>query len=176
MNRFLVSMTGSKENVNKCSVNQSFCQLEKHFADEDVVKEVSAVTATLKQWVLGFHTEESRALRSLGKYRLSPGFDQFTVEPTKWNQWSLQRQEEHLKQFRSYIPSSYNAYTKPKVAGLKSEILEEQDNPKPELFRDRFNLEQQPNEVMEQQYITPLKLHKSSDDSNWEVCTYQALK
>ena len=150
---------------------------KKKLAEEDVVKEVSAVTATLQQWVLEFHTEESRALRGLGKYRLSPGFDQFTVEPTKWNQWSLQRQEEHLKQFRSYIPSSYNAYTKPKVAGLKSTPGNSRRarQPEPELFRDRFNLEQQPNEVMEQQTnqnVTPLKLHKSSDDSNWEVCIY----
>ena len=41
---------------------------EKKLREEEVLKEVAAVTLQLQQWIEEFHTEEIRSLRGLGKY------------------------------------------------------------------------------------------------------------
>ena len=56
----------------------------------------------------------NEGLRGIGKYRLAPGFDQFLVDQIKWNRWGLERQTEHVKNFRSFVPATYDTYRKPK--------------------------------------------------------------
>ena len=51
-------------------------------AEENIPKEVTVVTSKLQNWIEHFH-EEVRALRGLGKYRLSPGYNSFYVDPCK---------------------------------------------------------------------------------------------
>ena len=63
---------------------------KKLMAEENIPKEVALVTAKLQNWIENFH-EEVRALRGLGKYRLSPGYESFFVDPCKWNTWSVER-------------------------------------------------------------------------------------
>ena len=77
-------------------------------------KEVAAVTLQLQEWIEEFHTEEIRSLHGLGKYRLAPGFDNFLIEPTKWNKMCVENQNKHFKNFLNFIPSSYNSYMKQK--------------------------------------------------------------
>ena len=64
---------------------------KKQMAEENSSKEVAVVTAKLQNWIKDFHEEEVRALRGLGKYRLSPGYESFFVDPCKWNTWSVER-------------------------------------------------------------------------------------
>ena len=83
-------------------------------AEEDVPKEVAAVTAQLFTWAEDFYLEEERAIQGLGKYRLAAGYDPFQVDPVTWNRWGPTRQAQHLEAFRAFVPRSYDTYAKPK--------------------------------------------------------------
>ena len=72
---------------------------KKQMAEENIPKEVAAVTAKLRNWIEDSHEEEVRALRGLGKYRLPPGYERFYVDPCKWNTWSAERQNSHAKKY-----------------------------------------------------------------------------
>ena len=65
---------------------------KKKMREEDIPKEVAAVTLQLYKWVEEFYLEEERAVRGLGKYRFAPGYDHFQVDPVKWNRWGPARQ------------------------------------------------------------------------------------
>lgn len=72
-------------------------------AEEDVPKEIAAVTAQLFTWAEEFYLEEERAIQGLGKYRLAPGYDHFQVDAVKWNGWRPARQAQHLEAFRGFV-------------------------------------------------------------------------
>ena len=72
---------------------------KKQMAQENIPKEVAAVTAKLRNCIEDSHEEEVRALRGLGKYRLPPGYERFYVDPCKWNTGSVQRQNSHAKKY-----------------------------------------------------------------------------
>ena len=76
------------------------------------------MTSMLEKWITEFYLEEERAVRGLGKYRLAPGYDQFQVDPVKWNRWGPERQAQHLSALRNFTPKSYDMYKKPRAAGL----------------------------------------------------------
>lgn len=98
------------------------------------------MTEVLQKWSRDFEYEEIRAIRGIGKYRLAPGFDQFFIEQLKWNQWGPERQTEHIKKFRRFIPAMYDTYKKPNKAGLKSSRKSKSARtrlPSPELFEER---------------------------------------
>lgn len=65
---------------------------KKRMAEEDVPKEIAAVTAQLFTWAEEFYLEEERAIQGLGKYRLAPGYDHCQVDDVKWNRWGPARQ------------------------------------------------------------------------------------
>ena len=54
-------------------------------AEEEVPKEIAAVTAQLFTWAEEFYLAEEKAIQGLGKYRLAPGYDHFQVDAVKWN-------------------------------------------------------------------------------------------
>ena len=56
---------------------------KKRMAEEDVPKEIAAVTAQLFTWAEEFYLEEERAIQGLGKYHLAPGYDHFQVDAVK---------------------------------------------------------------------------------------------
>ena len=147
---------------------------KKRLKEEDIPKEVTAVTDTLQKWYEDYYVEECRALRGLGKYRISPGYDQFYVDPVKWNRWGPQRQTQHLQSFRNFVPNSYDKYTKPKSAGKKASpksAKRRADMPEPELFVER--IQEGSNSVLapacKKTAVTPLRLSKAGNDSHWQV-------
>ena len=72
---------------------------KKQKVEENIPKKVAAVTAKLQSWIEDFHEEEVRALRGLGKYRLSPGYESFYVGSCKWNTSIVQQQNSHVKKY-----------------------------------------------------------------------------
>ena len=56
---------------------------KKRMSEENVPKEVAAVTLQLNTWAEDFFLEEVRSIRGLGKYRLAPGYDRFQVDPVR---------------------------------------------------------------------------------------------
>lgn len=59
-------------------------RLQKKLLREDKTpKEVVAVSETLKNWVDGYYKEARRAIRGIGKYRLSIEFEHFYVPPAR---------------------------------------------------------------------------------------------
>ena len=85
--------------------------------------------------------EEARAIHGLGKYRLSPGYDHFYVDPTKWNGRSPERQRQHISCFREFVPKSYDSYKKPSSAGHKTSLRSNKRRAKqlePEIFTGRL--------------------------------------
>ena len=74
---------------------------KKQMAEENIPKEVAAVTAKLRNLIEDSHEEEVRAMKGLGKYRLPPGYESFYVDPSKWNTFSVERQNSHVKKYAS---------------------------------------------------------------------------
>ena len=56
---------------------------KKRMSEENVPKEVAAVTLQLNTWAEDFVLEEVRSIRGLGKYRLAPAYDRFQVDPVR---------------------------------------------------------------------------------------------
>ena len=138
---------------------------KKRLREADIAKEVLAVTEQLQKWSEEFYVEEIRAIRGLGKYRLAPGYDHFQVEPTKWSRWGPERQSQHIKAFREFVPKSYDSYKKPASAGHKTSPKSNKrraELPEPELFADRVPEYNPP-------AVTPLRLSKVGRSSQWQV-------
>ena len=99
---------------------------------------MTVVTAKLQNWIEDFHEEEARALKGLGKYRLSPGYENFYVDPCKWNTWSVEQQNSHVKNYAQFNPRSYHVYRKPVLGSLKKVPKKRRaTEPKADLFVDR---------------------------------------
>ena len=80
--------------------------LQKKTLKEDLVpKEIVSVPESMILWVMALFSEAKRAIRGLGKYRLSKAFENFFVESTKWVQWSEKQRDQHF-------PAFMNAKTK----------------------------------------------------------------
>jgi len=133
--------------------------------ESDVPKEVLAVTEQLQKWLEELNVEETRAVCGLDKYRLAPGYEKFLVEPTTWNRWGPERQTQHIKAFREFVPKSYDTYKKPNSAGHKTSPKSSKrraELPEPELFGDRVaGANPAP--------VTPLRLSKVGRTSEWQV-------
>ena len=152
---------------------------KKQMAEENISKEVAAVTVKLQNWINYFHEKEVRALRDLGKYRLSPGYESFYVDLCKWNTWSVERQNSHIKKYSHFNPRSYDAYQKPVLAGLKKALKKHRARePEADLFVGRLE-ESIPKKVMKQsshkastkkKSVTPIRLKRPNGGaSNWNV-------
>ena len=62
-------------------------RLQKKVIDEDEVpKEIFAVSKALKTWIQSNDSEVRQAIRGLDKYRLAPEFLDFYVESAMWVQ------------------------------------------------------------------------------------------
>jgi len=106
-------------------------------------KDIQSVNEVLAEWVNEFTIETIRSLRGVGKYRLAPGYDQFFVEPSKWNMWGVDRREQHINAFMKFIPKESDCYTKPKSAGLKKMPREKRRSEmcEPDCFVDRIQVQ-----------------------------------
>ena len=123
---------------------------KKQMAEVNIPKEVAAVTVKLQNWIEYFHEKEVRALRDLGKYRLSPGYESFYVDLCKWNTWKVERQNSHIKKYGQFNLRSYDAYQKPVLAGLKKALKKYRARePEADLFVGRLE-ESIPKKVMKQ--------------------------
>ena len=60
---------------------------KKMLREAQVPREVSCVTEELQKWSEEFYAEETRAIYNLGKFLLAPGYEQFQVDPVRWNHW-----------------------------------------------------------------------------------------
>ena len=151
---------------------------KKLMAEENIPKEVALVTAKLQNWIEDFH-EEVRALRGLGKYRLSPGYESYYVNPCKWNTWSVERQNFNVKKYAQFNPRSYDACWKPVLAGLKKAPKKRRvREPEADLFVDILE-EWIPKKVIKQsshkastkkKSVTPIRLKRPiGGAANWSV-------
>lgn len=152
---------------------------KKKMREEDIPKEVSAVTKVLNAWVNEYHIEEERALRGLGKFRLAPGYERFLVDPVRWNRWGPERQKQHVKAFRAFTPLSSDKYKKPTSAGLKCTPTHKRRRtvlPEPQLFTNRAepSTSQLSSDQAEppSKKVTPLRLQKQTGQSLWQVDCY----
>ncbi|RMX57773.1 hypothetical protein pdam_00006752 [Pocillopora damicornis] len=140
---------------------------KKRLREDEIPEEVANVTSMLEKWTTEFYLEEERAVCGLGKYRLSLGYEQFQVDPVKWNRWSLERQAQHLSALRNFTPKSYEMYKKPMVTGIKSSPQSKRRRvhlPEPEIFTDRVEVgDDTP------QAVTPIRITKSDDKTKWQV-------
>ncbi len=151
---------------------------KKRLSEDNIPKEVAAVSESLKQWAEeNFFAECARAIRGLGKYRLAKDYVKFYVDPVQWNRWSVSRQEQHLKAFFEFVPKAYDQYQKPKNAGQKSSATGAQKRrarlPEPELFHDRASINEDDDSRPQDIAVTPLKLTKKKREgesrSTWQV-------
>ena len=77
---------------------ESMHRLQKNtLKEDDAPKEIVSVSEFLRRWVMTFFSEAIRAIRGLGKYRLSKAFEDFFVEPTKRVQWLDERRNQHFE-------------------------------------------------------------------------------
>ena len=115
---------------------------KKKLFEEATTKEVTDVINALKEWQASYHSEAVRAIRGIGKYRLAPAYQQFSVDPVHWMQWSVTRQEQHVTAFLNYIPTPSETFTRPKNAGSKAEAPSKRrrDQNEPELFFDSLDV------------------------------------
>jgi hypothetical protein len=115
----------------------------------------------VEKWTNEFYVEEERAIRSLGKYRLAPGYDHFQVDPVTWNKWGPQRQAQHLSSFRIFMPRAFDMYKKPSCAGLKRSPHNKARRvniSEPEVFFNRVDIPDP-----KPQTVSPLRITKKSD-------------
>ena len=110
-----------------------------------------------------------------GKYRLSPGYDQFFVNPLKWFRWSEGRKRNHIRAFFQFTPSSTDTFRKPASAGLKGNPDQKRRRGKvePELFEDclsPYNQAVMPLEPPSNK-VTPLKLCRADEQDVWQSIT-----
>ena len=153
---------------------ESVHHLQKKFLAEEGHKPVNVVEVNvfLVDWINEFNTELVRALRGMGRYRLAVGYQDFFVEPVKWNQWRPDRRQKHVDKFLKFRPTEIQCYRKPLSAGLKKEPRPKRriEKGEAEIFIDRAaTLPPTTSQV------TPIKLSKVSqelsdgDTSTWSV-------
>lgn len=143
---------------------------KKKMREEDIPKEVSAVAKMLHSWVSEYYIEEERALRSLGKFRLAPGYEKFQVDPLRWNKWGTERQKQHVQAFRKFTPLLADKYKKPLSAGSKCSPTNKRrrtELPEPQLFVTRAEVNIPP----PAKKVSPLRLQKPSGQG-WQVGSY----
>ena len=78
------------------------------------------------------------AVGDLGKYKVAPGYDQFQVDPVKWNRWGPERHAQHLSALRNFTQKLYDMYKKPRAAGPKPSSQSKTKrvhSPEPEMVR-----------------------------------------
>ena len=63
--------------------------------------------------------DEIRALYGAGNYCLSPQYRKFQVASHVWHSWSKERNADHLRKFREYVPSISDTFRMPANAGRK---------------------------------------------------------
>ena len=137
-------------------------------------KQIVSVSQSLKKWIETYFKEAKRAVIGIGKYRLSPVFSSFYVDPAIWLQWSEERRNQHFKAFVQSA-QSLMTYEKPNLAGRKPGNSGNQKRrarlPEPELFEERI-IEEEPNEQ-----VTPVKIRRTGNDANaWQVGYYKRTK
>ena len=152
---------------------------KKQMAEGNIPKEVTVVTAKLQNQIEDFHGEKVRALRGLGKYKLSPGYESFYVDPCKCNTWSVERQNFHVKKYAQFNPRSYDAYRKPVSAGLKKAPKKRRARePEADLFVNRLQelitkkvIKQQSHKAStKEKSVTPVRLKRPIGGAgNWSV-------
>ena len=152
---------------------------KKKIKEEDIPKEVSAVTKVLNAWVNEYHIEEERALRGLGKFRLASGYERFLVDPVRWNRWGPERQKQHIKAFRAFTPLSSDKCKKPTSVGLKCTPTHKRRRtvlPEPQLFTNQAepSTSQLSSDQAEppSKKVSPLRLQKPTGQSLWQVHCY----
>ena len=97
----------------------------------------------LQEWMEEFNREEIRAIQGLGQYRLTQEYQTFGVDPATWNKWGKEHRIERVNLFRQYSLSAFDAYEKPKNAGLKTTPRTNKRSsrlPEPELFEERVEV------------------------------------
>ena len=93
-------------------------RLQKKFSsDHKISRTVTEVNKALANWTKEYHMEAVRALRDMGKYRLSVSHNQFFVSPTTWDRWSSESRQQHDTTFLAFILSQSQQYKKPAAAG-----------------------------------------------------------
>lgn len=140
-------------------------RLQKKYLAEEFTgeKDVVHVNRLLVNFIDEFYTELVRSIRGLGRYRLAPGYEQFFVEPHKWNQWSVERRQQHIDVFLSFSPSAAGSYSKPAAAGLKKAPRAKRriEKGEPELFVERIQTSIEA--------VTPIKISKKKGKDEWKV-------
>ena len=63
--------------------------------------------------------DEIRAFHGAGNYCLSPQYRKFQVASHVWHSWSKERNADHLRKFREYVPSISDTFRMPANAGRK---------------------------------------------------------
>ena len=64
---------------------------KKVLTEDEVPRQIVSVSESLKKWIETYFKEARRAVRGIGKYRLSPEFSSFYVDLAIWVQWSEKR-------------------------------------------------------------------------------------
>ena len=136
---------------------------KKVLTEDEVPRQIVSVSESLKKWIETYFKEARRAVRGIGKYRLSPEFSSFYVDPAIWAQWSEERRNQHFKAFLQSAQAPMT-YEKPNLAGRKPGNSGNQKRrarlPEPELFEERI-IEEEPNEQ-----VTPVKKRRTGNDAN----------
>ena len=91
---------------------------KKTLNEEKNPKELVAVTECLGKWVASYYTEARRSIRGIGKYKLTPEYEHFYVEPVQWVEWSYGRRNQQFNAFMRGRPKTL-AYKKSKDARKK---------------------------------------------------------
>ena len=136
---------------------------KKRLREAQVPREVSHVMKELQKW-----SEKTRAISNLGKYRLALRYDQFQVDPVRWNRWGPERQTQHVTPFRQFVPKSYDSYKKANSAGKKTSPKSKKrraELPEAELFVDRVSPSDQTSSSFN---VSPLHLTRSGQSSDWQ--------
>ncbi|XP_066934513.1 uncharacterized protein [Clytia hemisphaerica] len=152
-------------------------RLQKKFLAEeaDGLRDIVHVNRTLIEWIDEFYIEMVRRLRGVGKYRLAPVYDQFFVEPAKWNRWSPDRRQQHVDSFLAFKPKPSECYQKPKAAGFKKAPRKKRRNEEgeAEIFVDRIQSTSQAAATAEATTLQPIKISRnpnpSSSNDSWEI-------
>ena len=135
--------------------------LKKNLQDLSTPKDVAASSFALTKWVQENLLDESRkVVIGQGKYRLSPGYIKFLVNPAEWVRWSAQRKLQHFEEFIKYNPSGFQKYVKPADSGSKRKPGKKRRArlPEPDLFVPA---------TVSRPPVTPLKVKKTV--TSWEV-------
>ena len=151
-------------------------RLQKKVIDEDEVpKKIFAVSKALKTWIQSNDSEVRQAIRGLDKYRLTPEFLIFYLEPAMWVQWSEERRSQNYEALLLCIPQVLE-YWKPKSAVQKSGNPGKNKRrarlPEPELFIKRADI----NDVSENNFYTTTSKEKKQLETQNQLSRYGKIK